>query len=371
MAEIKLSSEELKSQAAKMISMQQQYDDFFKSTVGELNNLNGNWSSLLANNFIGKITSAQKSFSNISKMLEQGAQAANQSALTFESVDKMLAKLDLGEKLGDIPKSSIVKSAKDAVDILKKINRWMEKWESTLSEGQKALLNPVKKKILDATTKDTFLDGIDDAYTIWSEIADGKFGDAFLDTIDTIGGKTLDWATETGNSLKGGEINWAGVKVKAMVILGKMSLDENGYLQKNTDYYDTLSIDYYKKNGLGSGIGALVGELAPAFVNVVGKGTVDVLCQTASSMVDSVVSRLTYGITDVSTINAVMKEKLGWSPGHAFNDVTKVISDASDLGGEIMIEAGSQLGIGVENIIKATGKMVSTAGKKVGSLLGK
>ena len=146
MAEIKLSSEELKSQAAKMISMQQQYDDFFKSTVGELNNLNGNWSSLLANNFIGKITSAQKSFSNISKMLEQGAQAANQSALTFESVDKMLAKLDLGEKLGDIPKSSIVKSAKDAVDIQKKINRWMEKWESTLSEGQKALLNPVKKK---------------------------------------------------------------------------------------------------------------------------------------------------------------------------------------------------------------------------------
>ncbi len=371
MAEIKLSSEELKSQAAKMISMQQQYDDFFKSTVGELNNLNGNWSSLLANNFIGKITSAQKSFSNISKMLEQGAQAANQSALTFESVDKMLAKLDLGEKLGDIPKSSIVKSAKDAVDIQKKINKWLEKLDAKLPEWQKAIISPIKKKIIDKITKDTAFDGIDDAYKIWSEIAEGKFGDAFLDTIDTIGGKTLDWATETGNSLKGGEINWAGVKVKAMVILGKMTLDENGYLQKNTDYYDTLSIDYYKKNGLGSGIGALVGELAPAFVNAVGKGTVDVLCQTASSMVDSVVSRLTYGITDVSTINAVMKEKLGWSPGHAFNDVTKVISDASDLGGEIMIEAGSQLGIGVENIIKATGKMVSTAGEKVGSLLGK
>jgi uncharacterized protein YukE len=370
MAEIKLSSEELKSQAARMTSMQQQYENFFQSTVEELKSLNGNWSSLLANNFLGKITSAQKSFANISKMLEQGAKAANQSALSFENVDKILEKTDLGEKLGSIQKSSAVKSVTDAIEIQKKINRWLEKLESKMSEKQKAFFNTFKSKILETTTKDTMFEGIDEAYDIWSEIADGKYGDAFLDTIDAIGGKTIDWATEAGNAIEGG-INWVGVKVKATVILAKMCIDDKNYLNKNAHYYDNVAVDYYHKNGIGSAVGVFVGEAIPAFTNVVAKGTIDVLCQTASSMIDSVVKRATYGHTDLSTMNAVMKESIGWSPGHAFNDVTKVISDVSDKGGDVMIEIGSTLGIGVENVIKATGSLVSAAGKKAGSLLGK
>ncbi|MCM1244431.1 MAG: WXG100 family type VII secretion target [Roseburia sp.] len=93
MAGIKITPEELKGQAAQMTSLQSQYESLFRSVASELNGMNQNWSSLLANNFVGKINSAQKGFSVIESILQMGATAALQSAKTMKSMDSALAKM--------------------------------------------------------------------------------------------------------------------------------------------------------------------------------------------------------------------------------------------------------------------------------------
>ena len=73
MADIKLSAEELRTQANKMTALKEQYTSLFQSINNEMNTINSNWSSLLANNFAGKISSVTKSFENITGMLETGS----------------------------------------------------------------------------------------------------------------------------------------------------------------------------------------------------------------------------------------------------------------------------------------------------------
>ncbi len=91
--EIKITPELLKNQAILLSSLQEEYEALFSSVTSDLNRMNGNWSSLLANNFSGKINSAQKSFSNVTSMLEAGAKAATESAQSFTDVDKAMAKI--------------------------------------------------------------------------------------------------------------------------------------------------------------------------------------------------------------------------------------------------------------------------------------
>ena len=92
MAEVKISPDELKRQATRMTALQEQYEILFRSVTAELKVMNQNWSPFLANNFSGKIDSAQKGFSAVERILEIGAAAALQSANTMESIDRALAK---------------------------------------------------------------------------------------------------------------------------------------------------------------------------------------------------------------------------------------------------------------------------------------
>ena len=92
MAQIKLTPDQLMSQAASMNSLASEYDALFKNVNNIMKNVNGSWSSNLARNFSGKINSAQRSFSNVVNMLEHGASAASTSAETMGRVDAALAK---------------------------------------------------------------------------------------------------------------------------------------------------------------------------------------------------------------------------------------------------------------------------------------
>ncbi len=92
MAKIQLTPAELLAQSQEMAALRDEYETFFKGTSSLLNTINANWSTKLAHNFAGKITSAQKSFDQITSMLEQGANLANTSANTFQSMDELLAK---------------------------------------------------------------------------------------------------------------------------------------------------------------------------------------------------------------------------------------------------------------------------------------
>lgn len=87
-----MTPQELLAQSQEMLSLQGDYENLFKQSETLLNRVNENWSATLANNFSGKILSAQKSFRQISTMLGSGGNLAAESARTYESVDSLLAK---------------------------------------------------------------------------------------------------------------------------------------------------------------------------------------------------------------------------------------------------------------------------------------
>lgn len=91
MKRIELTPAELMAQSAEMTELAGSYESLFGRVTGTLNTLNTNWSPNLSNNFLNKITSAQRSFSGIVDMMHRGAEAAKTSAETFESMDSQLA----------------------------------------------------------------------------------------------------------------------------------------------------------------------------------------------------------------------------------------------------------------------------------------
>ena len=76
-----------------MRTLAEDYETLFGNVGSTLTKVNGNWSQNLANNFTGKINTAQRSFQLITRELMNGAQIADTSAKTFESVDSGLTKL--------------------------------------------------------------------------------------------------------------------------------------------------------------------------------------------------------------------------------------------------------------------------------------
>lgn len=90
---VQLSPEELKSQSAEMSALQGEFDALFSSINSELRSVNSNWSENLANNFVGKITSAQAGLAKVVELLGTGAAAAGSSAESFLNVDGELSKL--------------------------------------------------------------------------------------------------------------------------------------------------------------------------------------------------------------------------------------------------------------------------------------
>jgi uncharacterized protein YukE len=90
---IQITPNELKVQAAEMSSLKSEYEAVFSGISSALRTANQNWSGAIAGNFSGKIISARNNFSFLTSALELGAQAANSSAVTYESVDSALAKL--------------------------------------------------------------------------------------------------------------------------------------------------------------------------------------------------------------------------------------------------------------------------------------
>lgn len=97
MGKIELTPAELLTQSNELNILAQRYESLFSGVSSVLNNANTGWSDFLSNNFEGKINSAQKGFSGIVNALMKGSEVAHTSATSFESVDTLLAKLNLGE----------------------------------------------------------------------------------------------------------------------------------------------------------------------------------------------------------------------------------------------------------------------------------
>ena len=90
---IQLTPSELQQQASQMASLSDEYNQLFDGVLSDLNSVNGNWSPNLANNFAGKITSAQNKFKYIPDILTSGAAVANLAAINYENTDSLMAKV--------------------------------------------------------------------------------------------------------------------------------------------------------------------------------------------------------------------------------------------------------------------------------------
>lgn len=82
-SDVIVTPEILAGQSAEMSSLMAEYESLFTSVSSLLTEINGSWSPNMANNFSGKIQSAQKSFSNVVGMLGNGAAAAKAAAQIY------------------------------------------------------------------------------------------------------------------------------------------------------------------------------------------------------------------------------------------------------------------------------------------------
>ena len=138
---IKLSPEMLISQAAQLSTLSNDFNNLFDSVVSELNTINGNWSKNLANNFAGKIISAQNGFRSVVDALNNGSEAARICAESFENIDDVLAKMMSGGGSNGSAgaTSSIIPSNIDSIeDVFDLIDEQYNKLPSSVRENIKS-----------------------------------------------------------------------------------------------------------------------------------------------------------------------------------------------------------------------------------------
>ncbi len=310
---IELTPSELHAQASEMRALEQEYESLFASVTSELGSINRNWSAKLANNFKGKITSTQKTFSQLTEDLMNGAKAADTCAVTFETVDSQLAKMYCDNATTDNKGTAII-SEQDIQDVKDALN-WIDEHYNYLPGSVRAVMKDTAKKL--------FKSGVT-AYEIVNKLAKGEYWDAVWKAVGGIApGIDLNVAIGSGNIFKG--INWTGLKIKAVSTVGQLVTDKDGYIQKNDEKYMNKAEEALKK---GDVLGC-VWDIGGNFIQTVGKGTVDATCQLVSGVVDSVTEKV-FGVS-LSTANAIMKDVCGWSFGSLFNDVGKGVSNAVDL----------------------------------------
>ncbi|MBE5912009.1 hypothetical protein [Pseudobutyrivibrio sp.] len=147
------------------------------------------------------------------------------------------------------------------------------------------------------------------------------------------------------------------LKFQAAMKTFKLVTDSDGYTSKYKEKYETEAMNYLSQGNVFGTVHAISSE----FVQTVGKGTVDVACQLVSGGLDSAVKTMTFGLLDLSTINAALEDSVGFSPGTMFNATTDFISDGVDYILDDLIPGAGEV------VANATGKAVSAGGKVISS----
>ncbi len=358
---IKLTPSELQAQASEMRVLKQEYESLFASVTSELGNINRNWSAKLANNFRGKIVGAQKTFSQLTEDLMNGAKVADTCAVTFESVDSQLAKLYCDNT--DTNNGISIVSKQDIQNVTDALN-WIDEHYNSLPKSVRAVMKDIAKKLSKTGVS---------AYEVVNKFAKGEYWDAVWKAVGGVApGFDWDAVAESGNLLNG--INWTGLKIKAISIVGQLVTDEEGYIQKNDKKYMSKAEEALCQ---GDVLGCIC-DIGGYFVQTVGKGTVDATCQLVSGVVDSVTEKV-FGIS-LSTANAILEDFFGFSPGSFFNDVGNGVSNAVDFvvdsrakfWGEFSKQAYSDIsefGNVVSNTAKTTSKVISGAISGIGNAI--
>lgn len=139
---LELTPQLLIEQSQELAQLKESYDGLFQAVISDLNGVNSCWSELLANNFSGKIQSAQQSFNGILAMLQNGVSAVGLATSQLGTSDKSLANMINGN-LADFFKESNPLSGISAAE-------YFEKNKSGMSSSEQAwadlLFGKLKKK---------------------------------------------------------------------------------------------------------------------------------------------------------------------------------------------------------------------------------
>ena len=267
---ISLDPEVLRSQSSAMTKLKNDYEDLFSNITKTLNETNNNWSNNLANNFVGKISSAQKSFSMIVTDLGKGAEAAKNSADTMQNIDIELSK-QMSD--GNADSKGAKKSGENSSGKSKKNNdektNAKAKYEKILKEGYEALPKDVRKylekrgadiKNLDkwlAENYDTLPDSVRENI---EKLIPGTFKDVITITREIASGKA-----DYGTLLKASNLI-AGEKLKGSALYGVL----RAFTWEDLEDVNTI-LDYNAAEGAERFLkGDYLGTLASVSKSVVG-----------------------------------------------------------------------------------------------------
>lgn len=248
--------------------------------------------------------------------------------------------------------SKVKAEGKDVLDAVDFVAELYEK----LTETEKELYKSFYKIIVGKTA---FKD-VPEMFKVIDKIHKGDYGGALGYLVDKAG-MALD---------SDGNISYTGLKIKAVGKTIDLVLGKDSYIIANDDKYKAKA-----ESSLRHGdILGFVWNGGGDFIQTVGKGTVDVSCQLVSDTIDAYISQSTGGLLTLTTVNTMLNDTIGTSPGHIFNACTKVVSDATDFyidkGGDFLgalakqsysdlAEFGDLVGKAGKGISKASGGIVS------------
>lgn len=318
---IQLTPAELLSQASQLQSVYDQYSGLFTSVQSTLKNINTGLSSNLAHNFLGKITSAQNSFSRILQTIEGGIKVATSAANTFQSVDSELAKL-LNGGSGNLT-STIVQEVAQKSGIDPKLLAGLS--PDMLNTVTQAIANGDYSKLVDVfgngltgtlknTAKDLLKNNLGINVNIDGLVDKFKKGD--------IAGGLLDVAGANINLFNSsGKVSKVDLALDFLRNTWKIVTKENGYATTQTEVYTDRILNGIQNGDFGDIATGLGGYLVDVPVRVL----TDATAKTCSHVVDKGFKIFT-GKT-LTEINDSLYQKYGTSPGHIFNKVASGIGD--------------------------------------------
>lgn len=218
-------------------------------------------------------------------------------------------------------------------------------------------LRKVTKKTIKYLIKKSGAKGVGkifDVKSVIDDIIDQKYFDTVEDLMGLFDVKGWDFSgvelTADPRPYLDQGMNVGVLKVQAVIKSFKMCMDKNGYIQKNDAKYMNEAENRILSGDIAGGIAALPAD----FIQTVGKGSVDVVCQVASSSIDSIFKAYTGGLMDLSTLNAMCEDAFGHSMGTLFNSATSAISKGVDFyTDKILIEGSSLVGKGIGKAVKA------------------
>lgn len=336
---IKLSPEMLMSQSAQLSTLSNDFSNLFDSVVSELNTINGNWSKNLANNFVGKIVSAQNGFRSVVDALLNGSEAAGICARSFENIDDVLAKIMAGggENSGSAGATfTDASTLSGSVDIIGAIKNEIGKLPGQIKTAGEALkyledkygeLPEEVKIILD----DVVPKELKTAYKITSDILQGEFDlDNVLSAVKCVAGKSP--------------------KVSVVVSAAKYALDKGAEYEKKAE--DKMTKNILEGDLLGASANAVEG-----FVDTVGGGVITVTGNLIGGAIDKTIGK----IPGIST--AIKIATGGKSLGSYVEKGAAYVADGIDKVTDVITD-------GINVITDGFTKGVQAVGNVIGGLFG-